>query len=143
MNDCDSDGVLVHWALPTDFFWPGIGSCETCGSVLICAGFTPKHNRQIEENLEQKLISLLQLVLALSEVSYYGSWLLSVSSPLMSCVTRRKLQTPGNAEEHKKKKNKKHLQSTQLAQPTNLTDQGPSTTERTAWETHNTARKWH
>ena len=29
------------------------------------------------------------------------------------------------------KKNKKHLQSTQLAQPTNLTDQGPSTTERT------------
>ena len=53
-------------------------------------------------------------------------------------VTRRKLQTPGNAEEHTKKKNKKHLQSTKLAQPTNLTYQGPSTTERTAWETHNT-----
>ena len=51
-------------------------------------------------------------------------------------VTRRKLQTPGNAEEHKK--NKKHLQSTQSAQPKNLTDQAPSTTERTARETHNT-----
>ena len=34
-------------------------------------------------------------------------------------------------------KNKKHLQSTQSGQPTNLTDQAPSTTERTAWETHN------
>ena len=45
----------------------------------------------------------------------------------------KRLATPRNT-----KKNKKHLQSTQLAQPTNLTDQGPSTTERTAWETHNT-----
>ena len=86
MNDCDSDGVLVHWALPTDFFWPSIGSCETCGSVLISAGFTQKHNRQIEEHVEQIYISLLQPVLALSEVSYYGSWLLYVSSLLMSCV---------------------------------------------------------
>ena len=43
------------------------------------------------------------------------------------------LATPRNT------KNKKHLQSTQLAQPTNLTDQAPSTTERTAWETHNRA----
>ena len=86
MNDCDSDGVLVLWTLPTDFFWPGIGSCETCGSVLICAGFTQKHNSQIEEHLEQIFISLLQPVFALSEVSYYGSWLLSVSSLLMSCV---------------------------------------------------------
>ena len=85
MNDCDSDGVLVHWALATDFFWPGVGSCETCGSVLICAGFPQKHNRHIDEHMEQKLISLLQPVLALSEVSY-GSWLLSVSSLLMTCV---------------------------------------------------------
>ena len=38
-------------------------------------------------------------------------------------------------------KDKKHLQSTQSAQPTNLTDQAPSTTERTARETHNT--KYH
>ena len=67
MNDCDSDGVLVHWALPTDFFWPGIGSCETCGSVLICARFTQKHNRQIEEHLEQIFVYLLQPVLALSD----------------------------------------------------------------------------
>ena len=86
MNDCDSNGVLVLWALPTDFFWPGVGSCETCGSVLICAGFTQKHNRQIEEHLEQELISLLQPVLALSEASYYRSLLLSVSSLQMSCV---------------------------------------------------------
>ena len=35
-------------------------------------------------------------------------------------------------------KYKKHLQSTQLAQPANLTDQAPSTTGRTARETHNT-----
>ena len=35
-------------------------------------------------------------------------------------------------------KDKKHLQSTQSAQPTNLTDQAPSTTERTARETHDT-----
>ena len=45
----------------------------------------------------------------------------------------KRLATPRNTKKHKK-----HLQSTQLAQPTNLTDQGPSTTERTAWETHNT-----
>ena len=45
-------------------------------------------------------------------------------------MTRRKLQTPGNAEEH--------LKSTQSAQLTNLTDQAPSTTEGTARETHNT-----
>ena len=68
------------------------------------------------------------------------------------------MQGPGNSKEHNKIKNtywvlhgesskrlatprntkdKKHLQSTQSAQPTNLTDQAPSTTERTAWETHN------
>ena len=35
-------------------------------------------------------------------------------------------------------KDRKHLQSTQSAQPTHLTDQAPSTTERTARETHNT-----
>ena len=44
----------------------------------------------------------------------------------------KRLATPRNT------KDKKHLQSTQSAQPTNLTDQGPSTTERTARETHNT-----
>ena len=43
----------------------------------------------------------------------------------------KRLATPRNT------KNKKHLQSTQSAQPTNLTDQAPSTTKRTAWETHN------
>ena len=42
-----------------------------------------------------------------------------------------RLATPRNT------KDKKHLQSTQSAQPTNHTDQAPSTTERTAWETHN------
>ena len=42
----------------------------------------------------------------------------------------KRLATPRNTE------NKKHLQSTQSAQPTNLTDQAQSTTERTAWETH-------
>ena len=51
-NYFDSDGVLVHWALPTDFFWPGIGSCEACGAELICASFTQKHNTQIEEHLQ-------------------------------------------------------------------------------------------
>ena len=44
----------------------------------------------------------------------------------------KRLATPSNT------KDKKHLQSTQSAQPTNLTDQAPSTTKRTAWETHNT-----
>ena len=42
------------------------------------------------------------------------------------------LATPRNT------KDKKHQQSTQSAQPTNLTDQAPSTTERTARETQNT-----
>ena len=41
---------------------------------------------QIEEQLEEKLITLLLPVVALSEVSYFGSWLLSVSSLLMSCT---------------------------------------------------------
>ena len=40
-------------------------------------------------------------------------------------VTRRKHQTPGNAEEHKRQD---HLQPTQSAQPTNPTDQAQSTT---------------
>ena len=44
----------------------------------------------------------------------------------------KRLATPRNT------KDKKHLQSTQSAQPTNRTDQAPSTTERTARETHNT-----
>ena len=44
----------------------------------------------------------------------------------------KRLATPRNT------KDKKHLQSIQSAQPTNLTDQAPSTTERTARETHNT-----
>ena len=42
----------------------------------------------------------------------------------------KRLATPRNT------KDKKHLQSIQSAQPTNLTDQAPSTTERTARETH-------
>ena len=42
----------------------------------------------------------------------------------------KRLASPRNT------KDKKHLQSTQSAQPTNLTDQAPSTTERTARETH-------
>ena len=46
-------------------------------------------------------------------------------------ATRRKLQTPGNAEVHKRQD---HLQPSQSAQPTNPTDQAQSTTERTAWE---------
>ena len=43
----------------------------------------------------------------------------------------KRLATPRNT------KNKKHLQSTQSARLTNLTDQAPSTTVRTSWETHN------
>ena len=35
-------------------------------------------------------------------------------------------------------KDRNHLQLTQSTQPTYLTDQAPSTTERTAQETHNT-----
>ena len=42
-------------------------------------------------------------------------------------VTRRKLQTPDNA---RNTKDKKHLQSLQSAQPTNLADQAPSTTHK-------------
>ena len=38
MNDNDSDGVLVHCAFAADFYWRGVGSCEMCGSVLVCAG---------------------------------------------------------------------------------------------------------
>ena len=48
----------------------------------------------------------------------------------------KRLATPRNT------KDKKHLQSTQSAQTTNLTDQAPSTTERTARETHNTKYPW-
>ena len=59
----------------------------------------------------------------------FGSWGVLGLFCLLR-VTRRKLQMPGNAEEHK---NKKHLQSTQSAQPINLTDQAPITTERTAF----------
>ena len=44
----------------------------------------------------------------------------------------KRLATPRNT------KDREHLQSTQSAQPTNLTDQAQSTTERTARETHNT-----
>ena len=55
----------------------------------------------------------------------------SVSAVLHGESSKR-LATPRNT------KNKKHLQSTQSAQPTNLTDQAPNTTERTARETHNT-----
>ena len=43
----------------------------------------------------------------------------------------KRLASPRNT------KDRKHLQSTQSAQPTHLTDQAPSTTERTARETHN------
>ena len=53
----------------------------------------------------------------------------------MQSVTRRKLQTPGNAEEHNRQD---HLQSTQSAQPTNPTGQAQSPTESTARETHTT-----
>ena len=49
-------------------------------------------------------------------------------------VTWRKLQTPGNAEEHKKQETPT---INPTGQPTNLTDQAPSTAERTARETHN------
>ena len=38
MNDNDSDGVLVHWALNVDFYSSGVGSCEIHDSVLICGG---------------------------------------------------------------------------------------------------------
>ena len=51
-----------------------------------------------------------------------------------ACVTRRKLQTPGNAEEH----NRKETPTINPINRQNLTDQAPSTTERKAWETHNT-----
>ena len=44
----------------------------------------------------------------------------------------KRLASPRNT------KDRKHLQSTQSALPTHLTDQTPSTTERTARETHNT-----
>ena len=53
---------------------------------------------------------------------------------LVHCVlhgeSSKRLATPRNT------KDKKHLQSTQSARPINLTDQAPSTTERTARETH-------
>ena len=61
---------------------------------------------------------------------------LAVSSSFKLIVSHgessKRLATPRNT------KDKKHLQSTQSAQPTNHTDQAPSTTERTARETHNT-----
>ena len=44
----------------------------------------------------------------------------------------KRLASPRNTND------RKHVQSTQSAQPTHLTDQAPSTTERTARETHNT-----
>ena len=52
------------------------------------------------------------------------------------CVTRRKLQTPGTAEEHKRQETPTVNPTDR--QPTRLTDQAPSTIERAAWETHNT-----
>ena len=48
----------------------------------------------------------------------------------------KRLATPRNT------KNKKHIQSTPSAQPKNLTDQAPSTTERTAWETQHIQLLW-
>ena len=53
-----------------------------------------------------------------------GAWVLHGESS-------KRLATPRNT------KDKKRLQSTQSAQPTNLTDQVPITAERTARETHN------
>ena len=54
----------------------------------------------------------------------------------MACVlyeeSSKRLATPRNT------KDKNHLQSTQSAQPTNHTDQAPSTIERAARETQNT-----
>ena len=55
----------------------------------------------------------------------------SVQSEVLHGESTKRLATPRNT------KDKKHLQSNQSAQPTNLTDQAPSTTERTARETHN------
>ena len=52
------------------------------------------------------------------------------------CVTRRKLRTPGTAEEHKRQEIPTIYAIDR--QPTHLTDQAPSTTERAARETHNT-----
>ena len=56
------------------------------------------------------------------------SWLLG--------VTRRKLQTPGTAEEHKRQE--RPTINPIDRQPTHLTDQAPCTIERAARETHNT-----
>ena len=58
-----------------------------------------------------------------NEVRYYTEVLHGESS--------KRLATPRNT------KDKKHLQSTQSVQPANRTDQAPSTTEKTARETHN------
>ena len=85
MNDSDSDAVLVHWAFAANFYWPCIGSSE-CVVQCRYLQVAQKLKGQIEEQLEEKLIAVLLPVLALSEVSYFGSWLLSVSSLLMSCT---------------------------------------------------------
>ena len=59
---------------------------------------------------------------------------LRVMAVVLQGESSKRLVTPRNT------KDKKHLQSTQSAQPTNFTDQAPSTTERTARETHNTSQ---
>ena len=59
-----------------------------------------------------------------------------------SCgVTRRKLQTPGTAEDHKRQETP--TTNPIDRQPTHLTNQAPSTIERAARETHNTPRVVH
>ena len=52
------------------------------------------------------------------------------------CVIQRKRQTPGTPEEHKRQE--KPTINAIDRQPTNLTDQVPSTIERAAREMHNT-----
>ena len=56
---------------------------------------------------------------------------------ICTCGTRRKLQTPGTAEEHKRQG--KPTINPNDRQPTQLTDQAPGTIERAARESRNTA----
>ena len=85
--------------------------------------------------LEYGLVSLgLRCFLRLARALYCCSTrcLAYVAFSMLHGEISKRLATPRNTED------KKHIQSTQSAQPTNLTDQAPSTTERTARETHNT-----
>ena len=96
-----------------------------------------KHNGSAEHTFYMQLPDYC-LIMTSTYIIMTSTYIITIlhSPPPLQCihsVTRRKLQTPGIAEEHKR-------QETPTINPIGPTDtpHRPSTTERTARETHNT-----